>query len=535
MVLPKLLRSRAAKIFGVTVLVPATGLGGLSLYINYRVRTRPQRVVFKPLVDKDGNLILEGKVIPRPSIFSVVRRVVELFFIFVPLAFLYVVMQLRSAWYTRWLHMLLAAVQRAGPVFVKIGQWMCTREDLFSREVRQIFMRLYNEVDVHPYAETLKVLREELGEDPLVVFERIEPTTVGSGSIGQVHIAQLRNSDVKVVIKVMHPNIVETIVRDFMILRTVAHVCHRVMPSADRYNLPRLADSFNTHLAAQLDFRKEAENLEIFRKNFSKTNYVSFPRPLMSTQRMLVETFCEGVAATPEFLASLPSHARDVLATKGLNAWCEMLLHDNFIHGDMHPGNILIDCSDAHVPKITLIDVGLVQQLQETEVFVTRDLMESFVRWNALLTVDSLWRMSEAGQKYADRDKFTNDIVDVMARFRSARNDKGAVTNVLQSIFECIRVNHIQMDPQYVNLLFAVLVLEAFIMNLNPEFNMVRHAAPWLVSEGHVSKGVVKNLVKTQVDLLKQTVNIWTGRMEDGMELEKMEKKKNIRVSEGLI
>ncbi|EPY28080.1 aarF domain-containing kinase [Strigomonas culicis] len=444
-------------------------------------------------------------------------------------------MQLRSVWYHRWLHMLLAAVQRAGPVFVKIGQWACTREDLFSSEVRQIFKRLYNEVDVHPFAETLRVLQEELGEDPLVVFQRIEPATVGSGSIGQVHIAQLKNSDLKVVIKVMHPNIVETIVRDFMILRTVAHTCHRWLPAIERYNLPRLADSFNTHLAAQLDFRKEAENLEIFQHNFQKTNYVSFPRPIMSTQRMLVETFCEGEAATPEFLASLPYHARDVLATKGLNAWCEMLLHDNFIHGDMHPGNILIDCTDTHVPKITLIDVGLVQQLQESEVCVTRDLMESFVRWNALLTVDSVWRMSEDGQKYASREKFTHDIVDVMTRFRSARNDKGAVTNVLQSIFECIRLNHLQMDPQYVNLLFAVLVLESFIMNLNPEFNMVRHAAPWLVSEGHVSKGVMKNLVKTQVDLLKQTVNIWTGRLEDGMELEKMEKNKNIRVSEGLI
>jgi aarF domain-containing kinase len=525
----KLFRSRLAKVAAVAVSIPVVGAGGLSLYVSYRQRTRPHVRILKPLVDESGNLILEGQIIAKPTRAAVCWRVVQLALIFLPVAALYLIMSLRKAWYDQWLEMLLAAVQRAGPVFVKVGQWSCTREDLFAPEFRHVFKRLYNEVVTHPYDDTLKILGEELQTDPFNVFETIEPKTVGSGSIGQVHLAKLKNSNRKVVVKVMHPQIIETIVLDFNILNSLAKRVDAVFPSLERYRLPSLSLAFSSHLAAQLDFRVEAQNLEQFRENFRTEHYVDFPEPLMSTQRMLVETFCDGQPANPEFLASLPPHARDVLANKGLNTWCKMLLRDNFIHGDMHPGNILIDCTDQHEPKVTMIDVGLCQQLSDHEGGVTHELMESFVRWNPVQCADSLLAMSDH-QQYADPELFRKDLTTLFKHFRPTRNDENAVTNILQSIFESIRANNVQMDPPYVSLLFAVLVLESFIMNLNPDFNMVRHAAPWLVSEGHLSKGVIKNLIKTKIDNIKREYGILTGRMEDGMR-EELEVNKNLRMS----
>ncbi|KAG5465935.1 hypothetical protein CUR178_00650 [Leishmania enriettii] len=527
----KIWRSRIGKAALGLVGIPSASAGCLAVYVQYRQRTRPLPRVLKPLVDENGNLILEGRVVPRPSRIAVCWRLVELAFIFIPVATLYLIMSLRKEWYDRWLEMLLAAVQRAGPVFVKIGQWSCTREDLFAPEFRNVFKRLYNEVDVHAYEDTLRILGEELKCDPLTVFDSIDHKTVGSGSIGQVHLAKLRNSKRKVVVKVMHPAIIETTVLDFTILNNLANKLDAWCPHLSRYRLPSLSLAFTTHLAAQLDFRMEAQNLERFRENFSSEHYVEFPEPLMSTQRMLVETFCEGEPANPEFLASLPSHARDVLANKGLNTWCKMLLRDNFIHGDMHPGNILIDCtSDPHEPTVTMIDVGLCQQLTEHEGTMTHNMMESFVRWDPKQCADSLLAMSDS-QPYADPDTFRRDVADLFKHFRPTRNDENAVTNILQSVFESIRQNNVQMDPAYVSLLFAVLVLESFIMNLNPDFNMVRHTAPWLVSEGHLSKGVVKNLVKTKMDNLKRSYNIFSGRMEDGLHQEAQDTTANLRVS----
>ncbi|KAH8620472.1 hypothetical protein ERJ75_000044000 [Trypanosoma vivax] len=86
------------------------------------------------------------------------------------------------------------------------------------------------------------------------------------------------------------------------------------------------------------------------------------------------------------------------------------------------------------------------------------------------------------------------------------------------------------MDPPYVSLLFAVLVLESFIMNLNPEFNMVRHAAPWLVADGHVSLALMKNMALTRLDVMKQNFSAICMRMRDDARA-KLAQNTNVRLS----
>lgn len=488
--------------------LPVTAGVGLGGYIQYRVMTRPATHQFHKVLDDRGALVLEGKLIPKPSGWAVAARSAQLFLIFFPIGVLYVLTSWNAFLYRIWVKVMLHAIEVAGPVFVKIGQWSCTREDLFSKPFRDQCKRLYNEVAVHPFKVSLKTIEEDLKADPYTIFETIEETTCGSGSIGQVHAATLKGEEQrKVVIKVMHPGIVDIISRDFLVLQFCARVLDKYVPSVSRFELPQLASAFCNHLATQLDFRIEAENLAQFRHNFRHCSFVSFPEPIMSTQRVLVESFCEGQPAHPSYLASLPAPARSKLAGNGLNIWCQMLLRDNFIHGDMHPGNILIDCSDVSKPHVYLIDVGLCQQLDESEAEISRHLLESFVRWDASLCANTIWRMTDH-QRFGSLSKFEERLKDVFRRFRPSRNDQNAVSNILESVFLSIREERIQMDPPFVSLLFAVLILESFIMSLDPSFNLVRHTAPWLVSEGKISKGVVKNFVKSHVHNMKRSVQL---------------------------
>lgn len=492
--------------------LPVGGAAGIHGWIKYRQITRPARHVFHDVLDSRGALVLEGRSIPTPTSFDLIKRSCLLAAIFVPMGILYIFMAWTSVTYAIWVHLMLKAIELGGPVFVKMGQWCCTREDVFSDTFRRQCQRLYNETCCHSFARTLRIIAEELKEDPYNVFDFIEPKTVGSGSIGQVHVAKLKGCEKKAVVKVMHPNIEKKCALDFFILQRCAYWVDRLIPSMKRYELPRLAHSFSVHLASQLDFRIEAENLEQFRYNFRHSSQLLFPEPLRVTQRVLVETFCEGIPAHPSYLASLPPPARSALALLGLNTWCQMLLHDNFIHGDMHPGNILVDCSNVADPRIYLIDVGLTQQLSLEEAQVSQDLIESFVKWNADQCSGSIWKMAQI-QSYADKEDFFKKMRGLFSRFRPTRNEPNAVTRMLESIFHAVAETNVQMDPPFVSLLFAVLVLESFLMNLDPDFDLVRHTAPWLVSEGAISLGVVKNFVKSHWHTKKQQLWLyyWGG------------------------
>ena len=496
---------------GSIVGVPLAAGGGLAVYVSYRAHTRPPDPIFRPLVNADGSLILSDSTrIAPPSRLSILVRIVELLMIFLPMAVLYLLMSHRSAWKLTWMKMMLRAVEHAGPAFIKAGQWTCTRKDLFSDEFREVFQRLYCEVQIHPYRDTLRILREDLGCDPMTIFSSLEVRTVGSGSIGQVHAAILKDTSEKVVVKVMHPRVIETISQDFFIVNSCASLVAKYFSSLERYDLKTLALAWTNHLAAQLDFRIEAENLELFRDRFKDVDFVEFPRPILSTQRVLVETYANGVPATPDFLRAQETHVRDIMAFKGLNTWCKMLLRDNFIHGDMHPGNILVDASNPHKPVITLIDVGLCQKLTSAESVVYHDLMSSFVHWDPALCAKTTLSMYPT-QKFCDEKKFKHDIDFMFTHYRSATStDHKVVTNILESVFSCVRDNHIMLDTGYVSLMFAVLVLEAFIMNLNPEFNMVRHSAPWLVSEGHLSWSLVRNIFLSKVHQVRTD---WTSNV----------------------
>ena len=506
---------RGAFVVGGMLGAPVAAGVGLVAYVKYRTTTKPKEVSFRPLVSDDGSLVLKDLVIPPPTRWMIIKRVAELVRIFLPIAFLYIFMCWNAKLHRQWMELLLSGVESAGAAFIKFGQWSCTRKDIFSDDFREVFEKLYSEVKEHPIEETLKIIEEDLKTAPENVFSKIEPSTCGSGSIGQVHIAYLKGSEERVVVKVMHPNVIATISQDFWIINRCARFFDKHFHSLERFEVVKLALAFTNHLAAQLDFRIEAEHLEIFRQHFEGLDYCEFPKPILSTMRVLVETYAKGEPATPDFLRKQEEHAREILAGKGLNIFCKMLLRDNFLHGDMHPGNILIDVSDPHNPKVTMIDVGLCQKLTDIEGHTTFDLMSSFVHWDAKICVDTIWSMADV-QRFSNHKQFTNDVSVMFEKYRPVTDsDDQVVSNILESMFEVVRDNHVQMEPPYVSLLFAVLVLEGFIMNLDPNFNMVRHAAPWLVSEGHISPGLVRNIALGGIDRITSSIGAARGRVRD--------------------
>lgn len=487
----------AKYVLGTIVAVPTAGALGLGAYITFRVKTQPPDHVFRPLVNADGSLIVNDNAIPAPSRWQLFVRVVEILWIFTPLCVMYYFMNARKEWHRLWLHWLLTALERAGPAYVKAGQWVCTRRDLFSDDVREVLSTLFTEVSVHPFAETLQIIEEDFQTKLSNVFSRIDEKAIGSGSIGQVHLAYMKDTDEKVVVKVMHPRVIETIAKDFYIINGMARLANRCFASLRHYDMCNLALAWTNHLAAQLDFRIECQHLELFRSNFEDVDYVDFPRPIRATQRVLVETFAKGDPAVPEFLKSHDKNSRDIIASKVMDAWCKMMFRDNFVHGDLHPGNILVDVSDPHKPKVTLIDVGLCQMMSRMESKKADNLMSSLVEWNPAMTAETLLGMG-TNQTGAMVESFKRDLVKLFSCYDPAiYSSNDIVFEVQDHTFRTLRDNYVTMDAPYCSLLFNTMVTQTLVTALNPDYNMILHTAPWLVTEGHMSQQLVVNTVKS--------------------------------------
>ncbi|CAD7925833.1 unnamed protein product [Amoebophrya sp. A120] len=248
----------------------------------------------------------------------------------------------------QWCKRLRAALEQAGPVFIKWGQWASTRYDLFPVELCDELNRLTQNSPAHTMAETEEILKRNFGNNVLEYLQ-LEPEPVASGSIGQVYRAQVRvgeyrskqvqaglenagfkgaggtesvvlgetkhqlatttektsgapvvdrNYVVNVAVKVQHPRLERVMDLDFAILEKLSRftdtVCNWYFESS--YRLNRMLKQFRAHMGDQLDFDLEAANLRQFRSNFEGWGNVSFPKASVSTPEVLIESFEPGAS-----------------------------------------------------------------------------------------------------------------------------------------------------------------------------------------------------------------------------------------------
>lgn len=262
--------------------------------------------------------------------FGCIFRAIELFILFIPLMVTIPVMWLPGSryWKWRWYRLLLFTLELCGPTFIKIGQWASTRPDIFHQDLILLFRKLHSQVPPHSFRTSLDIITDSFG-DPSRLFEFIDEKPIGSGCIAQVHRAKLADSNVVVAIKVLRRHIERTINQDLKIMKFFACLIDR-LPTMQWLSLPDEVDEFRKLMEAQLDLRREAENLTRFRENFSQSTAVSFPAPRypLVTKNVLVEEFVDGVSIA-NFIAQPQSDSNVIsvfLSQTILSAFLQMMV-----------------------------------------------------------------------------------------------------------------------------------------------------------------------------------------------------------------
>lgn len=416
-----------------------------------------------------------------------------------------------------------------GPTYIKLGQWMATRSDIFPSNLCKALENLYDSVEEHHWRHTKKILKNsyvtkysnnvEFGNSASdsrkaffdFLFD-IQQKPIKSGSIAQIHRAKLKEdvdnipSGTELALKVVHPNIRQTFAVDLAAMRFFFRMLDALCPDARLFNLDVGLREFESLVLSQLDLRTECDNLQQFSYNFRDFPGVVFPTPLPSlvTNDLLVETFEDG-----EPLTSLQSSDDNKdLADVGCHMLMKMLFEDNFVHSDLHPGNVLVrakhddtslELSPQNVDKkqtknreLVVLDAGLVTTLSERNRFNFISLFSAVAcgegEYGANLMLEGFLstQNSSFSANSINASKFRMDMKKVFDQVTSDSSgfklSNVQIGKVLLDILTTLRENKVPLDGSFSSLVLTVIVGEGLGRKLAPNYNLFAEASPYLIS-----------------------------------------------------
>ncbi|KAJ4872162.1 Protein kinase superfamily protein [Raphanus sativus] len=380
-------------------------------------------------------------------------------------------------------------LEKAGPAFIKFGQWIATRPDLFSKDLCLHLSKLHSNAPEHSFEFTKRTIERAFGRKISEIFEEFDQAPVASGSIAQVHRATLKfqypGQKVKsseVAVKVRHPCVEETMTRDFRIIKMAAKLTTFV-PGLNWLRLDECVQQFSLYMLSQVDLSREASHLSRFIYNFRGWKDVSFPKPVFPLVHpsVLVESFEHGESVA-RYVDGPEGHEwlKSKVAHIGTNALLKMLLVDNFVHADMHPGNILVRKNGAKrglfrskKPHIIFLDVGMTAELSKTDRDNLLGFFKAVARRDGRTAAERTLKLSKQ-QNCPNPEAFVEEVEEAFRFWGTAEGEAVHPADCMHELFEKMRNHRVNIDGNVSTVMFTTLVLEGWQRKLDPGYDIMR-------------------------------------------------------------
>lgn len=358
-------------------------------------------------------------------------------------------------------------LEAMGPTFVKLGQLLSTRADLLPHPYLTALSRLQDKVEPITYHEVRTVIEDELGVRVSKAFAEFDEKPLAAASLGQVHRARLRNGR-EVAVKVQRPHIRRRITEDLEALLEVAGMVDRRTEVGRRHGFEAMVDEFRTAMLAELDYRREANNLMTLGENLAEFAHLVVPAPVpdYTTDRVLTMDYIPGKslkALGPMGLMELDGEA---LGDELFRAYLKQILVDGFFHADPHPGNVHVT-DDG---RLALIDLGMVARLSP-------DIRDHLVK--LLLAVGEERGTDAAGAAVAmsepledfDRGEFTRRVSRLLTQHATSTVSDIPAGRVVAELSRIGAECGLRLPPELTMLAKALLNLDEVARTLTPDFD----------------------------------------------------------------
>jgi ubiquinone biosynthesis protein len=396
------------------------------------------------------------------------------------------------------------ALQELGPVYVKFGQNVSTRQDLLPEDIGAELAKLQDQVPPFRAEEALAQIENIYGQPAEKAFASFEPEALAAASIAQVHAATLPTGE-DVVVKLLRPGVEQEIDRDLEVMYALAKLARRYWKEARRLRPVEVVREYDKTIHNELDLMREAANASQLRRNFQDSAMLYVPevywdycRPDAMVMQRIYGIQISNLDALRASGADIPK-----LAANGVEIFFTQVFRDNFFHADMHPGNIFVDVTDPANPQYAAVDFGIVGTLTDKD---RRYLAENFLAFFdrdyyrvARLHIDSGWVPPDTRV-----DELESAVRTVCEPIFNKPLKDISFGQVLVRLFAIARSFDMEVQPQLVLLQKTLLNIEGLGRQLYPELDLWQTARPVLrdwMQERTGPRAIVKRLQRELPEL----------------------------------
>jgi ubiquinone biosynthesis protein len=384
-------------------------------------------------------------------------------------------------------------LEELGPSFVKLGQLMSTRADIFPPEYIVEFKKLQDMVPPVSFEEVKAVIEREIGRPLLEIFAEFDEKSIAAASVGQVHIAKLHSGE-KVAVKIIRPGIDRRIKEDLRLMYFLAARAEKALEIGRVIGAVNLVREFERNIARELDMLIEAGSIEKFAGNFEGVKEIYIPAVHWdyTTRSVLVMEHIEGMKMDQvEEIRAAGIDPKEV-ALIGLRSFSRQLMLYGFFHADPHPGNTIVMVDG----RVSLVDFGITGYLDEETMRQIANLFLGYAEHDYDMVMDALM---DAGLINEDMDlkAFRGDLKDISESFYGRSLQHISVKDVYDQLMDIVLKYHIRLPRNLLLLLKTFIQTEALGKILGSDASILEVTKPFarqLLQRGLNTQSILKNL-----------------------------------------
>jgi len=385
--------------------------------------------------------------------------------------------------------------EELGPTFVKLGQLLSTRADLFPPEYLDEFKKLQSRVPPVPFEKIQVVIEKEFKQPISEIFASIEQESLAAASVAQVHRARLAGGET-IVVKVIRPGIAKRIREDIRLMDYFAQKLENTFEIGQIIGFTNLVREFERNIFRELDMHIEGGNTERFFENFKDSREIYIPRVYWkyTSKSVLTMEYIEGIKLDKvDEIRALDIDPQEI-ALIGLRSFSRQLMEFGLFHADPHPGNTII----THDGRLSLLDFGIVGYLDKKTMLQIANVFLGYAEHDYDRVMGALVDADLISEETVNLKNFRDDLRDISEPFYGRSLDTISVRDVYDQVMQLMRKYHIRL-PRNLMLLFKTFIqVEALGKILGSDASLLEVTRPYaikMLKEGYLTRQWLKETV----------------------------------------